>query len=140
MCGGGGVGRKGASLFGGLERPAPWSPFPLGPETGFRVLQKTSNFTPSRGPRSELGPQLKNYNGPFGGMGPSEDRWAQIKSNGLLLAGGVLKSRANGVHLETMGPMGIDRVPDQYPKNPRASEGPVQRANSPLSIPWGPWS
>ena len=47
--------------------------------------------------------------GRFGGMGPSEPSWAPDQElMGLLLAGGAPKTRANGVHLETIGPVGKD--------------------------------
>ena len=39
----------------------------------------------------------------------------------LILAGGAPKSRANVVHLETVGPLGLDDAPDQYTKNLRTS-------------------
>ena len=56
--------------------------------------------------------------GRFAGMGPAEASQAPDKElMGLLLAGGAPKTRANGVHLETIGPVGKDGSPGQDSKN-----------------------
>ena len=65
-------------------------------------------------------------------MGPSEAGWVPDQGlMGLLLAVGTHKSRDNGAHLETMGPVVIDGAKNQD-KKPRAGEDPVQRANWPF--------